>query len=160
VPVVQCRRQLGHATPRIPAPAGRGADVAGVVRAAHHQGVVAHWTVGVRVAGPLGLCDLLAWGRTTDGWWALIGWHDGGVRHPAGYPAAVYCTGWVRSELVSKWCEQTSTQPIPRVQLDGATWPPAEGLGSAHHFGLLDAEASPPLPPGYERILFASAAAT
>jgi len=119
-----------------------------------HDARVERCTIGVRVAGPLGLCDLHAWGRAPDGWWALVGWHDGGVRHPAGYRAAVYCTGWVPGARVTRWSGQTSSARVLRVWLDGLTWPPVNPRDGWHHFGLLDVDATPPLPPGYERIDF------
>ena len=114
--------------------------------------LVGRHSVAVMVDGPLGLCDLLAWGRAPDGWWALVGWHEGGVRHPSGYPSAVYCTGWVHATVVRKWFAQSSTADIRRVRLDGVTWPAIFAVPADHHFGMLDPDASPPLPRGYARI--------
>jgi hypothetical protein len=82
----------------------------------------------------------------------LIGWHTGGVRHPSGYPAAVYCTGWVTSAVVHKWFAASSTTDIRRVRLDGVRWPAPFPGPVEHHLGLLNPDVPPPLPGGYERI--------
>jgi hypothetical protein len=109
--------------------------------------------VVVRLLGKL--CELQAWGRASDGWWALVVWQVYVKR--SDHNTHVYCSAWIRADQVEPSRNEEERRKYPTVtrtdlHLDRTTWPkPAVPLSwVCHHFGALE-DAPPPLP-GVEAI--------
>jgi hypothetical protein len=82
-----------------------------------------------------------AWGRAPDGWYGHVWWREYGRRE---WPTTERCCGWLAAAQLQPAGDRPATTAdagIPRLTLDGRTWPtPADLFGdqnAVHDFGLI-----------------------